>query len=62
MKETKWYVPADSDSFFPKCFNLADDDMFEEFVEEFKMVKAEGVLKRFIASLETDKRMDLLMV
>lgn len=33
MANLKWYADIDPDTFFPKCFNLADDDMFEEFIE-----------------------------
>ena len=50
----KWYADVDPDTFFPKCYNLADDEMFEEFIEEFKVIKAECILKKFLHSLKSN--------
>lgn len=48
MAQLKWYADIDPDTFFPKCYNLADDEMFEEFIEQFKIVKAECILKKYL--------------
>jgi hypothetical protein len=59
MKHIKWYADVDPDSFFPKCFNLADDDSFEEFIEYFKMIKAECILKKYLHKLSKGLHVDL---
>jgi tubulin monoglycylase TTLL3/8 len=35
IKELRWYGNMSADEFFPRCFNLAIDDDFEAFVQEF---------------------------
>lgn len=38
----------DIDKFFPRCFDLNEIHEYEEFIEEFKITKAESVLKQFL--------------
>jgi tubulin monoglycylase TTLL3/8 len=38
----------DSHRFYPKCFDLADQVDFENFVENFKISFSESVAKRFL--------------
>ena len=52
----RWVADVDPDTFFPQCFNLTDDDMFEEFIEQFKLIKAETILKKYIKNIETGKK------
>ena len=48
IRDLIWYSTEDHHSFFPKCYDLIDEDMMDEFVEEFKLVKAESILKDFV--------------
>lgn len=56
MQNVRWVADVDPDTFFPKCFNLTDDDMFEEFIEQFKLIKAETILKKYLKNIETNKK------
>jgi tubulin monoglycylase TTLL3/8 len=37
----------DIDEFYPRCYDLEDANDFEDFIEEFKFTKAEGLVKEF---------------
>lgn len=56
MQNVRWVADVDPDTFFPKCFNLTDDDMFEEFIEQFKLIKAETILKKYLKNIESNKK------
>jgi tubulin monoglycylase TTLL3/8 len=47
-----WFNNVDVDTFFPQCFDLKDKDDFEEFVEQFKAIKAECIVKKFALEVE----------
>lgn len=38
----------DHNSFFPKCFDLSKSDEFFSFLDEYKVIHAENILKRFV--------------
>ena len=38
----------DIDEFYPRCYDLEDVNEFEDFIEEFKFTKAEGIIKEFL--------------
>lgn len=42
----------DIDKFFPRCYDLADQPDFENFVENFKVGFAETVVRRFLVQPE----------
>ena len=48
---------VDIDTFFPKCFALKDEGEWEDFEEQFKIQKAESILKRFAKSEPIDPDM-----
>lgn len=43
-----WFNEVNLDSFFPQCFNLSNSDDLEDFKQQFKLLKAEAILKRFV--------------
>ena len=40
LKELVWYENIDSNEFYPKCYDLKNDDDMQLFVSEFKFNKA----------------------
>lgn len=59
IKNMVWSCHQDPDSCFPKCFDTADDGEFEAFVSYYKSIKAEGVLKEFLAKPQ-DQQVQML--
>jgi tubulin monoglycylase TTLL3/8 len=55
LKNLIFFNNVDVDIFFPQCFDLQDRDDFEEFVENFKAIKAETVVKKHICDAEEVK-------
>jgi hypothetical protein len=43
-----WWSTISQDEFFPKCYNLTEFKELEEFKEEFRVNRAESILKRFL--------------
>jgi len=52
LKTCKWITDHDMDEFFPRCFDLSDPLERHDFVEDFKMTKAQAVLRLFLKHLE----------
>jgi tubulin monoglycylase TTLL3/8 len=48
LKNLVWFNNVDMDTFFPKCYHLNSQADYFEFIEEFKINKAESILKRFV--------------
>lgn len=51
MKNLIWYNNIDVDTFFPSCFDLAVNEDLDDFVEEFKAIKAESYVKIFVREM-----------
>ena len=45
LKNLIWFENVDIDEFYPMCFDLVEE--LQDFVEEFKLVKAESLLKMY---------------
>mmetsp|Transcript_6662 Transcript_6662/g.11767 ORF Transcript_6662/g.11767 Transcript_6662/m.11767 type:complete len:805 (+) Transcript_6662:5468-7882(+) len=43
-----WFKPVDINTFYPRCFNAKDPDELDEFFVEFKVLKAESILKQAV--------------
>ena len=43
-----WFNNVDIDTFYPRCFDLAVSEELDDFVEEFKAMKAESYVKTFV--------------
>lgn len=48
-----WAAHADSDSFFPKCFDTSDESEFAAFTNYYRIIKSEAVIKSFVTAAET---------
>lgn len=49
LKNLIWFNNVDIDTFYPKCFDASEQTDFEEFLLNFKLIKAESVLKLYIS-------------
>jgi tubulin monoglycylase TTLL3/8 len=49
-----WVNNIDIDTFYPKCFDLNDDDDYAHFQEYFKICKAQSILLLYL-KLYTNK-------
>ncbi|XP_064223918.1 protein monoglycylase TTLL8 [Aotus nancymaae] len=45
MRSLPWYVPANPDSFFPRCYSLCSDNEQQEFLDDFRRTMASSILK-----------------
>uniref|UniRef100_A0A2K6E1W8 Tubulin tyrosine ligase like 8 n=1 Tax=Macaca nemestrina TaxID=9545 RepID=A0A2K6E1W8_MACNE len=45
MRSLPWYVPANPDSFFPRCYSLCTESEQREFLEDFRRTMASSILK-----------------
>jgi tubulin monoglycylase TTLL3/8 len=52
IRELVWFKAVDINTFFPKCYDVNDAEGLDEFVEEFKVVQAESLLKQAWAGKE----------
>lgn len=51
LKNLIWFNNVDIDTFYPRCFDLAVGDDLDDFVEEFKAMKAECFLKTYVREM-----------
>ena len=52
LRNLIWFNNVDIDTFYPSCFDLSDINDFEDFLIEFKCIKAEAILKHFYQKYE----------
>jgi len=55
LRDLIWHNNVDVNTFYPHCFDLLDTIDAEGFMEEFKNVKAESVLKEYVVNGEFGK-------
>jgi len=48
LKNLIWFNNIDIETFFPRCYDLSLEEECDDFNQEFKAVKAECVLKKYI--------------
>jgi len=51
LKNLIWFNNVDIDTFYPRCFDLAMQEDLDDFVQEFKAVKAEAYVKVFVKEM-----------
>jgi hypothetical protein len=47
LRNLKWFRDVNIDSFFPRCYDISEINDFDDFIEDFKITKAESVLKEY---------------
>ena len=55
LKNLIWYRNIDIDNFFPRSFYMNEKGDYYDFIEEFKAIKTESVLKKFLIYVQQDK-------
>uniref|UniRef100_H0X8R3 Tubulin tyrosine ligase like 8 n=1 Tax=Otolemur garnettii TaxID=30611 RepID=H0X8R3_OTOGA len=45
MRSLPWYVQANPDSFFPRCYSLCTETETQEFLDDFRRTMASSILK-----------------
>ena len=55
LRSSVWINDKSEDSFFPKCFDLNDEDDYSAFETHFKVCKALSILKIYADSAKTRK-------
>lgn len=52
LKNLIWFNSVDTDTFYPRCYDLSLPEEQDDFDQEFKAVKAECFVKRFVRELQ----------
>lgn len=52
LRSLRWFENVDVDTFFPRCYDLADMGDYADFVNDYKCCAAEAVLKRVIVAVK----------
>jgi hypothetical protein len=47
LRNLKWFRDINIDTFFPRSYDISEMNDFEDFVENFKITKAESILKDY---------------
>ena len=48
LKNLVWWSTIPQDLFFPRCYNLTDFQELDEFREDFRVTRAEMILKKYL--------------
>ena len=56
IKQIGWAADLDRDAIFPRCYDFAKDEDFQEFLEYFKQTAAESIIKRFFEANKSNSR------
>jgi tubulin monoglycylase TTLL3/8 len=51
LKNLIWFNNIDVDTFYPRCFDLAIPEEFDDFVTDFKATKAQSYLKIYLREI-----------
>lgn len=51
LRSLVWFNSVDIDSFYPQCFDVSESADLQDFITEFKILKAECVLKQYQSNL-----------
>lgn len=50
-----WNNSIGYESFFPRCYTISDEAELDDFKEQYKFIKAQSLLKKYIAALSETK-------
>ena len=56
LKNSVWACAEDEDSYFPKCFETHDREEYEAFLQYYKILRAESILRKLVALGDTGQR------
>jgi tubulin monoglycylase TTLL3/8 len=56
LKSSIWACDTSEDDYFPKCYESFENTEFEAFVHQYKLIRAEGVLKKVIHLADSGQR------
>nr|XP_023965075.1 protein monoglycylase TTLL8 isoform X5 [Chrysemys picta bellii] len=56
LRNLPWYVPANPNTFFPRCYGICMDDEKHDFIEDFRNTAACSILKWVISLNACDKK------
>lgn len=48
LKNLIWFNAVDIDTFYPRCYDLAITEELDDFIQEFKQVKAVSYIKIYV--------------
>jgi hypothetical protein len=48
LRSLPWFAAADSDSFYPRCFDCTKEEEIEHFVTNFQATRAQSILKTYV--------------
>jgi len=51
LKNLIWFNSVDIDTFYPRCYDLAITEELDDFIQEFKQVKAVSYLKIYVREM-----------
>ena len=51
LKNLIWFNSVDIDTFYPRCYDLAITEELEDFIQEFKQVKAVSYVKIYVREM-----------
>nr|XP_031529513.1 protein monoglycylase TTLL8 isoform X4 [Vicugna pacos] len=55
MRTLPWYVQADPDSFFPRCYGLCTESDKQEFLDDFRRTVASSILRWVVSQQNGNK-------
>ncbi|KRX06005.1 hypothetical protein PPERSA_01083 [Pseudocohnilembus persalinus] len=55
LRHLAWCANVDVNEFYPRCYDLTDNDEIEEFETDFKITKAESILKQYANKMKNNK-------
>eukprot|EP00794_Sanderia_malayensis_P006215 gene6215-6931_t len=58
LRQLPWFDAVDPDSFFPKCHRLCSDSERLDFIDNFRMLCAIGIIERAVANYGKTKLVD----
>ncbi|XP_051695180.2 protein monoglycylase TTLL8 isoform X2 [Oryctolagus cuniculus] len=56
MRSLPWYVQANPDSFFPRCYGLCTESEKQEFLDDFRRTAASSILKWVVSHQSCSSR------